>query len=238
MNSEEETQNNTTKEEYKKYAGTSAGVTGLSRDVSDKVVFVDNLASTVSRERFIELFLPYARSGKLKDFKFLRHKTGAETCYGFVEFENEEDGKRAIAELNWKLLDGRNIRVSRAKPPSTRVSDTNLYVEGVPLEWTDMDLCEFFSKFCSISEARVLVNRNAEGAPKSRGVGFVHCVNNEQARLAIEAIKDKANLPVENIQVKFAKRAKTFKRPNRGRGGTGPSFGGRGKPLNRSHFQQ
>jgi RNA recognition motif-containing protein len=35
--------------------------------------------------------------------------------FGFVEFENDEDADRAIAEADGKELDGRNITVSEAQ---------------------------------------------------------------------------------------------------------------------------
>ena len=36
--------------------------------------------------------------------------------FGFVEFANEEDADRAIAEMNETELDGRRIMVNEAKP--------------------------------------------------------------------------------------------------------------------------
>lgn len=36
--------------------------------------------------------------------------------FGFVEMDNDEDAKKAIASLNGKELDGRTIIVSEARP--------------------------------------------------------------------------------------------------------------------------
>ena len=99
--------------------------------ISNRVIFVDNLPTSFDKNKFIELFIQF---GEILDVKFLKHKTGAETGYGFVEFAQEENGKKAINELHWKVFESRNIRVSRAKPPTRKVSETNLYVENVPIK--------------------------------------------------------------------------------------------------------
>merc|ERR1719461_1981556 len=183
----------------KTFSGISPGVTGERSETSHKIIFVDNLPSSLNEEGFVELFKPF---GTIKDVKFLRHKTGAETGYGFIEYETEEQGKTAISALNWKLLESRNIRVSRAKPPTKKVSLTNLYVENVPEDWTDEKLREHFEKICEITQARVLVNRKNN---ESRGVGFVHCASHEEAQKAMDNINNPNSLLEPRMTVKFAK---------------------------------
>jgi len=182
------------------YNGTSKGVTRERISTSHKVIFVDNLPSTLDKNGFVELFRTF---GEIVDVKFLKHKTGAETGYGFVEYAEEDDGKKAITQLNWTLIENRNIRVSRAKPPTKKVSGTNLYVEKVPIEWTDEMLYDHFSKICDISQARVLVNRkNGE----SRGVGFVHCSSTEEANKVMRLInQERTSSNGLNLKAKFAK---------------------------------
>jgi len=177
------------------YQGTSNGVSG-DRNTTHKVVFVDNLPSTMDKNGFIQLFRRY---GIIVDVKFLKHKTGAETGYGFVEFADWEDGRKAISDLNWTLVDNRHIRVSRAKPPTKKVSQTNLYVKNVPNNWNDLTLRQYFSRICQITQARILVNRKNG---QSRGVGFVHCLNNDEAKNAIQHINADQHV---NLEAKFAK---------------------------------
>jgi len=182
------------------YRGTSKGVTRERHSTSHKVIFVENLPASFDKQGLIELFRKY---GEITDVKFLKHKTGAETGYGFVEYAKEENGKNAIRDLNWKAIGSRRIRVSRAKPSTNKVSGTNLYVENVPIDWTDEMLYSHFSKICEVTKARVLVNQKTE---KSRGVGFVHCVSNSEARKAMRRINeedcDESGL---GMSVKFAK---------------------------------
>jgi RNA recognition motif-containing protein len=44
-----------------------------------------------------------------------RDNPGRSRGFGFVEFENDDDADRAIAEADGKELDGRNITVSEAQ---------------------------------------------------------------------------------------------------------------------------
>jgi len=198
------------------YTGTSKGVTRERLSTSHKVIFVDNLPSSLDKNGFVELFQTF---GEIVDVKFLKHKTGAETGYGFVEFAEEDDGKRAITQLNWTLIENRNIRVSRAKPPTKKVSGTNLYVEKVPIEWTDQMLYDHFSKICDINQARVLVNRkNGE----SRGVGFVHCSSTEEANKAMRLInQESTGSNGFNLTAKFAKIPRSERKLQRQREGEG-----------------
>jgi len=197
------------------YQGTSKGVSGERNSTSHKVIFVDNLPSSMDKNGFIELFRSY---GIIVDVKFLKHKTGAETGYGFVEFADWEDGRKAINDLNWHMIENRNIRVSRAKPPTKKVSLTNLYVENVPKSWDDEMLRAYFSQICSITQARVLVNRKNG---QSRGVGFVHCSNNDEAKNAIQTINVDNRGVGGNVDlyVKFAKISRAERKIQRQREG-------------------
>lgn len=47
-------------------------------------------------------------------------ETGRSRGFGFVEMANQEDGERAIAELNGTEQGGREIKVNEAKPREDR----------------------------------------------------------------------------------------------------------------------
>jgi len=193
------------------YQGRRKAVTRERHFVSDRVIFVDNLPTSFDKNKFIELFIQF---GEILDVKFLKHKTGEETVYGFVEFAQEENGKKAINELHWKVLEGRNIRVSRAKPPCKKVSETNLYVENVPIKWTNEMLTSYFSKICEITSACILTNRKNK---ESRGVGFVHCVSNDEAKKALEWIRgEESRKSGLGLLVKFAKIPRIKRRAQKG----------------------
>ena len=65
-----------------------------------------------------KLFSPY---GELEDVKLIIDRmTGRSKGFGFVKFVNEEDAARAMEELNDKEVDGREIKITVAKPREER----------------------------------------------------------------------------------------------------------------------
>ncbi|MDQ3180253.1 MAG: RNA-binding protein, partial [Acidobacteriota bacterium] len=46
--------------------------------------------------------------------------TGRSRGFGFVEMSSKEEGEKAIAELNGKEVDGRELKVNEAKPQEKR----------------------------------------------------------------------------------------------------------------------
>ena len=65
-----------------------------------------------------ELFTSY---GELEEVKLIIDRmTGRSKGFGFVKFVNEDDAARALEELNEKEVDGRNIKVTVARPREER----------------------------------------------------------------------------------------------------------------------
>lgn len=179
----------------------------------------------MTAERFRELFEPFAKQGTIS-LKFLKHRTGSETGYGFVEFSTEADGKNAITGLNGRIIEGHSIRVTKARPPKQALSETNLYVEGCPQEWTDSDLREKFEAFGTVEQTRILVNRSPNGGQqKSCGVGFVHFSEKGEAAKAVDAMNGTTHLG-RILKVKYAKVPKPRSRGEQLSSGPGAnSFG-------------
>jgi RNA recognition motif-containing protein len=77
-------------------------------------IFVSNLNFKVRSEDLKTLFSTY---GEVVSSKVITDKfSGKSRGFGFVEMKNDEDGQKAIDELNQKDYEGRNISVSVAKP--------------------------------------------------------------------------------------------------------------------------
>jgi RNA recognition motif-containing protein len=77
-------------------------------------LYVGNLSFNTSNQDLNELFGaigPVASSNIIED-----RETGRSRGFGFVEMESQADGERAIAELNGKEIDGRELKVNEAKP--------------------------------------------------------------------------------------------------------------------------
>jgi len=92
-----------------------------------------------------------------------------------------------------------------------------LFVAGLPYDMDDAELMEIFEKFGETTSAKVAIDK-ATG--KSRGFGFVEMTNDEEAREAIEMLKD----------IAFGKKQLIVKEADEGgsRGGSGGGGGYRG----------
>lgn len=79
-------------------------------------IYVGNLPFSVDDEKLRELFSPY---GEVEEASIIKDKfSGRSKGFGFVTI-NDESAKKAISELNEKEVEGRNIKVTEAKPMDT-----------------------------------------------------------------------------------------------------------------------
>ena len=90
-----------------------------------------------------------------------------------------------------------------------------LFVAGLPYDMDDAELMEIFEKFGETTSAKVAIDK-ATG--KSRGFGFVEMTNDEEAKEAIEMLKD----------IAFGKKQLVVKAAEEGGSRGGGSGGGGG----------
>ena len=77
-------------------------------------VYVGNLPFDVDDEKLKELFSEF---GETEEVTVIKDKfSGRSKGFGFVTFKDEESAKKAIAKMNEKEIEGRNLKVSEAKP--------------------------------------------------------------------------------------------------------------------------
>jgi RNA recognition motif-containing protein len=81
-------------------------------------IYISGLSHNINDEDLGELFTEY---GKVSSAKVINDReTGQSRGFGFVEMPNEEDGQKAIEELNGAEYDSKVITVSVARPKSER----------------------------------------------------------------------------------------------------------------------
>jgi cold-inducible RNA-binding protein len=84
-------------------------------------IYVGNLSYGSTEESLRSLFEPY---GEVEAVNIIMDRnTGRSRGFGFVEMSNDEEAKAAIAELDNKDFDGRQLRVNEARPKPERKSD-------------------------------------------------------------------------------------------------------------------
>ena len=81
-------------------------------------IYVSNLSFDVQDEDLRGFFSPY---GEVTSAKVIMDKyTGKSKGFGFVEMSDDAAAKKAIAELDNGVVDGRNIKVMEARPREDR----------------------------------------------------------------------------------------------------------------------
>lgn len=77
-------------------------------------IYVGNLNYKFSDDDLKELFEEF---GSVDSANVIKDRdTGRSKGFGFVEMENDEEAEAAIEELDGAEVDGRNIKVNKAKP--------------------------------------------------------------------------------------------------------------------------
>ncbi len=83
-------------------------------------IYVSNLSFDTTSESLKELFAEY---GETTSANIITDRgTGFSRGFGFVEMPNQDDGRKAIDELNDSEFEGKTIKVSIARPRSDRNS--------------------------------------------------------------------------------------------------------------------
>lgn len=81
-------------------------------------IYVGNLSFDATDEDLMESFSAF---GAVSSARVIRDRyTERSRGFGFVEMDNEDEAKTAIAELNGKPIKGRPVNVSEARPRENR----------------------------------------------------------------------------------------------------------------------
>ena len=86
-------------------------------------IYVANLSFDLQDEDLKNLFTSY---GEVSSAKVIVDKvTGRSRGFGFVEMDNEVACRKAIAELNGKMIQERPLKVNEAKPKEEKSYGSN-----------------------------------------------------------------------------------------------------------------
>ena len=81
-------------------------------------IYVGNLSFDTNDAELREAFAAY---GTVTEARVIEDKyTGRSRGFAFVEMANNDEGQKAIAEMNGKNLGGRNLTVNEARPREDR----------------------------------------------------------------------------------------------------------------------
>jgi RNA recognition motif-containing protein len=83
-----------------------------------KKLYVGNLSYSVGKNDLEQMF---AAHGTVSSVQVITDRgTGRSKGFGFVEMGTEQEAQAAIAALNGKTIDGRNLTVNEARPQENR----------------------------------------------------------------------------------------------------------------------
>lgn len=148
-----------------------------------KHLYASGIPRGMTEFQFREIFKKFCCQGELLDCTLKKHVVGTQAGFAFITFSNPMDAMEAQRQLNGSYMLGEQIRVVESVPPKIKRSQTNLYLEGIPLDWKDKKLREVFSPIGKINKVQILINKRTWS---TTGVGFVHFENPEDAQKAID----------------------------------------------------
>jgi cold-inducible RNA-binding protein len=81
-------------------------------------LYVGNISFNTTNQDLNDLF---ATIGSVTSCDIIEDReTGRSRGFGFVEMSSQAEGENAVAQLNGKEIDGRELRVNQAKPQEKR----------------------------------------------------------------------------------------------------------------------
>lgn len=83
-----------------------------------KSLFVGNLSFQATESALRELFQPFGQVTRVH--MAMDRETGRARGFAFVEMPNDDEAAKAIAALDGKDFDGRNVKVNEARPRAER----------------------------------------------------------------------------------------------------------------------
>ncbi|GAA51417.1 ELAV like protein 2/3/4 [Clonorchis sinensis] len=117
-------------------------------------LIVNYLPQTMTQEEMRTMF---SKIGKLTSCKLIRDRTSGQSLgYGFVNYVNASDARRAIKLLNRMRVQNKVIKVSLARPSCESIKGANLYICGLPKTMTEKELERLFQQCGKIITSRIL----------------------------------------------------------------------------------
>lgn len=162
---------------------------GGIRDKLTGNLFVKNIHEDVKAK---DLYNYFSTFGIIFSCRVKYNNVGKCKGYGYVQFENIEDAKKALEATNGKGWNKNKIEVCPFKARENRNSSltnyNNLFVKCIPKTYTNENLKSLFVSYGEIISA-VVVKETTE-SNVNKGFGFVCYKNIADAKIAEEKMKD------------------------------------------------
>jgi polyadenylate-binding protein len=165
-------------------------------------IFVKNLDENVDDAKFVEMF---SKFGKITSSALMKGDEGKNKGFGFINFEDTDEAKAAVDEMNGKEIEGKELFVGRAQKKSERQAElraqferlrqekiqkyqgVNLFVKNLDEAIDDDRLRTEFAPYGTITSVKIMRDAN----DVSKGFGFVCYSTPEEATKAVTEMNSK-----------------------------------------------
>ncbi|KAM3341269.1 polyadenylate-binding protein 7 [Capsicum galapagoense] len=159
-------------------------------------LFIKNLDVDISEEHLREKCSEF---GKIISLVIAKDENGGSKGFGYVNFENPDDARRAVEAMNGSKLGCKILYVAKAQKKTEReqilrrlfeerrkaqifkYQGLNVYVKNIDGDITDHELRELFSQCGKITSAKLMLDEKGV----SKGFGFVCFSTPEEANKAV-----------------------------------------------------